>query len=409
MTSRRRSFALPHTSVSRCRSRTPSRRSPRPRTKPWRRLLGRADATRQGRSSSPPRPACRRVLAAALEDRLPDSATCLWDAAQEGRPLASPDVTRDDRFEQPWREQAKSRRLSGAARGACRRPARGGRRSGARLLRRGARVHRRGPRACRAPRRRSARRARTQRAVRSRAHRARACRSSSRARAACSQPSWTRRAVLEEVVQQAPALARGRRLRGPHCSRTTSSSSALRRETGAEEAVGSRASGDARGSRAMSSSRARRSRSRTSAADERLVGGRSVPRLPGMPRFSACRSPARKARLPACSPSMPRKPRQWRRRGSRGVARARGEHVGGARERRALLSASRWRRNAASRSSRTSPTASSRSTARGGSSSGTPPRSRSPACPRRRRSAARPSRSSSASSSPQSGHAAASG
>ena len=48
-------------------------------------------------------------LAAALEDRLlPDSATCLWDAAREARPLASPDVTRDDRFEQPWREQAKS-------------------------------------------------------------------------------------------------------------------------------------------------------------------------------------------------------------------------------------------------------------------------------------------------------------
>jgi PAS domain S-box-containing protein len=47
-------------------------------------------------------------LAAALEERLPDSATCLWDAAQEARPLASPDVTRDDRFEQPWREQARS-------------------------------------------------------------------------------------------------------------------------------------------------------------------------------------------------------------------------------------------------------------------------------------------------------------
>jgi PAS domain S-box-containing protein len=47
-------------------------------------------------------------LAAALEERLPDSATCLWEAAQEARPLASPDVTRDDRFEQPWREQAKS-------------------------------------------------------------------------------------------------------------------------------------------------------------------------------------------------------------------------------------------------------------------------------------------------------------
>jgi len=48
------------------------------------------------------------VLAAALEDRLPDSAECLRAAAHEGRPLASPDITRDDRFEQPWREQAKA-------------------------------------------------------------------------------------------------------------------------------------------------------------------------------------------------------------------------------------------------------------------------------------------------------------
>jgi PAS domain S-box-containing protein len=48
------------------------------------------------------------VLAAALEDRLPNSANCLQAAAQEGRPLASPDITRDDRFEQPWREQAKA-------------------------------------------------------------------------------------------------------------------------------------------------------------------------------------------------------------------------------------------------------------------------------------------------------------
>jgi PAS domain S-box-containing protein len=48
------------------------------------------------------------VLAAALEDRLPDSAACLRAAAHEGRPLASPDITRDDRFEQPWRDQAKA-------------------------------------------------------------------------------------------------------------------------------------------------------------------------------------------------------------------------------------------------------------------------------------------------------------
>jgi PAS domain S-box-containing protein len=48
------------------------------------------------------------VLAAALEDKLPASADCLRAAAREGRPLASPDITRDDRFEQPWREQAEA-------------------------------------------------------------------------------------------------------------------------------------------------------------------------------------------------------------------------------------------------------------------------------------------------------------
>ena len=48
------------------------------------------------------------VLVAALEDRLPPSADCLRAAAHEGRPLASPDITRDDRFEQPWREQAEA-------------------------------------------------------------------------------------------------------------------------------------------------------------------------------------------------------------------------------------------------------------------------------------------------------------
>ena len=48
------------------------------------------------------------VLIRALEDKLPPSADCLRDAAQEGRPLASPDIVRDDRFEQPWREQAEA-------------------------------------------------------------------------------------------------------------------------------------------------------------------------------------------------------------------------------------------------------------------------------------------------------------
>ncbi|HEX9598811.1 MAG TPA: GAF domain-containing protein [Gaiellaceae bacterium] len=49
-----------------------------------------------------------RVLSEALGDRLPDSANCLHVAAQEGRPLASPDITRDDRFERPWQVQAKA-------------------------------------------------------------------------------------------------------------------------------------------------------------------------------------------------------------------------------------------------------------------------------------------------------------
>ena len=48
------------------------------------------------------------ALATALRDTLPDSADCLRAAAHEGRPLASPDITRDDRFDQPWRELAKA-------------------------------------------------------------------------------------------------------------------------------------------------------------------------------------------------------------------------------------------------------------------------------------------------------------
>jgi len=48
------------------------------------------------------------VLAEVLEDTLPESANCLQAAAEEGRALASPDVTRDDRFELPWAEQAKA-------------------------------------------------------------------------------------------------------------------------------------------------------------------------------------------------------------------------------------------------------------------------------------------------------------
>jgi PAS domain S-box-containing protein len=49
-----------------------------------------------------------RVLSEVLEERLPDSASCLHTAAEEGRPLASPDITRDDRFDKPWQGQAKA-------------------------------------------------------------------------------------------------------------------------------------------------------------------------------------------------------------------------------------------------------------------------------------------------------------
>jgi len=46
------------------------------------------------------------VLAEALEGRVAESAACLQIAAEERRALASPDVTRDDRFERLWVEQA---------------------------------------------------------------------------------------------------------------------------------------------------------------------------------------------------------------------------------------------------------------------------------------------------------------
>jgi PAS domain S-box-containing protein len=48
------------------------------------------------------------VLTQALEDSLPESANCLHAAAEEGRALASPDITRDDRFEPSWQKQAKA-------------------------------------------------------------------------------------------------------------------------------------------------------------------------------------------------------------------------------------------------------------------------------------------------------------
>jgi len=48
------------------------------------------------------------ALAAALEDGVPESAACLRSAVEEGRILASPDVTRDDRFERRWQDVARA-------------------------------------------------------------------------------------------------------------------------------------------------------------------------------------------------------------------------------------------------------------------------------------------------------------
>ncbi|CAN5325603.1 hypothetical protein BH18ACT12_BH18ACT12_02940 [soil metagenome] len=48
------------------------------------------------------------ALAAALEDGVPESAECLRSAAEEGRILASSDVTRDDRFERRWHAVARA-------------------------------------------------------------------------------------------------------------------------------------------------------------------------------------------------------------------------------------------------------------------------------------------------------------
>ena len=46
------------------------------------------------------------VLAEALAGGVPESADCLRAAVEEGRVLASPDVTEDDRFEPAWRQLA---------------------------------------------------------------------------------------------------------------------------------------------------------------------------------------------------------------------------------------------------------------------------------------------------------------
>ena len=248
------------------------------------------------------------VLVAALEDRLPPSADCLRAAAHEGRPLASPDITRDDRFEQPWREQAEAagyrallavpaaspraedaglvlvffaeeheftdddlelaRHLADAARGALER---------SELFE----AERTAPRVVAATRA-YGRRARTE-----------------------LDPA----AVLEEVVQQAPAL-----LGADACAVRTLEDDELvvsaASGEGAEEAVGSRASATD-GSPAMSSSHARRSRSRTSpktsdssAADAFLVAGYAA--FLGVPLSGP------EGTLAGVLSVYARKPRKWR-------------------------------------------------------------------------------------------------
>jgi PAS domain S-box-containing protein len=47
-------------------------------------------------------------LVQVLQDGVPESASCLQTAAAERRPLASPDVARDDRFDRSWAEQAEA-------------------------------------------------------------------------------------------------------------------------------------------------------------------------------------------------------------------------------------------------------------------------------------------------------------
>src|SRR5205823_4219248 len=47
-----------------------------------------------------------KSVSGALADGLPEAADCLRVAAADGRVLAAPDITRDDRFEQSWRDLA---------------------------------------------------------------------------------------------------------------------------------------------------------------------------------------------------------------------------------------------------------------------------------------------------------------
>ena len=176
-------------------------------------------------------------------------------------------------------------------------------------------------------------------------------------------------AVLDEVVQQAPALVqRGRRARSA-CSRATSSSSARPTAT-APTPRSARAARPAAGSRATSSSRGAPVALENAGADPRLreldpmlAAGNAA--YLGVPLAGAGGCAARRARR------LRAQPRAVARGGDRGAARARGEHVGRALERRAVP-ARRARAGAvASRSSPTSPTASSPSTAKARSSSGT--------------------------------------
>ena len=294
--------------------------------------------------------------------------------------LASPAARGDDRFEPRGGTSRPSAGYRRAARGAGREPARGALGARARLLR---------GRAPRSPTTTSSSRASspTQRAARSsaascyEAERTRACarRSSSRAPAACSRPSSIPAAVLEEVVQQAPALlgadacavrhARGRRARRQRgCGQGRGGS---RRDAYAGDglALGRRRSSRARRSR----SRMRRRRRALADADP-ILGGR----LPRVPRRAA-RRPGRRART-ACSPSTPAGRARGGRRRSRRCTRSPATRRPRSRT-PSSTHASSIEKERSSRSSRTSPTGSSPSTATARSSSGTRPPRRSPASP----------------------------
>ena len=327
------------------------------------------------------------ALAAALEDGVPESAECLRSATEEGRILASPDVLRDDRFERRWHDVARAAdygALLAVPVESTRAERFGllivffaservfvGRRPGARAP----------------PRRSGARSPRAQRVVRGRAHRPCARRSSWRAPAepardgARSGRGRSKRWSIRRPRCSAPTRApmrdpRGGRARGERRLRAT----APRRRS-------------ARAPRDGVAVRRRRSSRGSPVAIEDVVGGRhgcsdADPSWPRATRpFSASRSSGPKAHPQACSPSTRAGQRTWRQEEIEALVALGREHLGGARERRAVP-ARRDREGAQRGDPRQHRRRHRRRRPRRRrSSSGTPRRSRSPACRRRRRSA----------------------